>query len=66
MKCEKQNPNHKSYDAIEDAIELAKKDPTKTWDDLAGMAHKRTIDRRDQDALENGDKVAARAESRRA
>jgi hypothetical protein len=24
----------KPYDAIEDAIDMAKKDPTKTWDDL--------------------------------
>lgn len=64
MKCEKPNSDRKSYDAIEDAIDLSRKDPTKTWDDLAGTAQKQPIDRREQDA-QNDDKVAARAESHR-
>ena len=65
MKCEKPNPDRKSYDAIEDAIDLSRKNPTKTWGDLAGTTQEQTIDRRDQEALQNEDKIAARAESQR-
>ena len=65
MICEKQNADPKSYDAIEDAIELSKKDPTKTWDDIAGIGQKQTRDRSDQDALQNNDKITARSESHR-
>ncbi len=57
MKCEKPIPNLKSYDAIEDAIELSKRDPAKTWDDLAGMALKQAMDRSDQDTSQHNDKI---------
>jgi hypothetical protein len=63
MNSEKPNTCPKSYDAIEDAINLSKKDPTRTWDELAGTAQKQRIDKSDQDALQNKDKIAARAES---
>ncbi len=58
MKNETNSPPDKSYDAIEDAIDLSKKDPTKTWDDLL----RNTPDEQsDQGTSQNNEQVAASA-----
>ncbi len=46
----------KSYDAIEDAIDLARKDPSKTWEDLL---RKTPTKQCEEETSENNRKVAA-------
>jgi len=60
MKHEEPNAYRNSYDAVEDAIDLSKKDPTKTWDDLAGTAPEQKTDKSEQD---EDNKTAPRAGS---
>jgi hypothetical protein len=64
MKSEIPSTPHrkKTYDEIEDAIDLSKKGPTRTWDGAAGTTLKRNVDKGEQDDdSQKDDKVAARA-----
>jgi len=65
MKSTEITAPNKSYDAIEDALELSKQDPSKTWDDLLRKRSERfrgSADKREDENSEQRGKVAACAQ----